>query len=139
MTLLPLATCDAVLHKIDLPANKSKFNYFKTPPYPSTTDNVRELKEWLLDQFVTTIFNNSGKFPTMSSLPAHIHLKEGATPKVKHNPIPVLYYYKEEVKKPSGMMSKGKSSSPYQMGPPLIGVVLQRKMGNQGEQWATNI
>ena len=31
--------------------------------------------------------------------PAHIHLKEGATPKAKHNPIPVPYHNKEEVKK----------------------------------------
>ena len=31
--------------------------------------------------------------------PAHIYLKESATPKAKHNFIPVPYHYKEEVKK----------------------------------------
>ena len=35
----------------------------------------------------------------MSSSPAHIHLKDGAIPKAKHNPIPVPYHYREEVKK----------------------------------------
>ena len=52
-----------------------------------------------MDRFATTVFNNSGKFPAISSPAAHIHLKEGATPKAKHNPILVPYHYKEEVEK----------------------------------------
>ena len=75
------------------------FNNPKTPPYLPTSDTIQKLKEWVLDQFATTVFNNSVKFPAMSSPPAHIHLKESATPKAKHNPIPVPYYYKEKVKK----------------------------------------
>ena len=98
MTSLPSATCNAIHHKIDPPANKTNFNNPKTPPYLPTSENIQKLKEWLLDQFATTVFNNSGKFPAMSGPPAHIHLKEGATPKAKHNLIPVPYHYKEEVK-----------------------------------------
>ena len=84
---------------IDPPANKTKFNNPKTPLYLPTSENIQKLKEWLLDQFAATVFDNSGKFPAMSSSPAHIHLKEVATPKAKHNLIPVSYHYKEEVKK----------------------------------------
>ena len=99
MTSLPSATCNAIHHKIDPPINKTKFNNPKTQPYLPTSENIQKLKEWLLDQFATTVFNNSGKFPAMSSTPTHIHLKEDATPKAKHNPIPVPYHNKEEVKK----------------------------------------
>ena len=35
----------------------------------------------------------------MSGPPAHIHLKDVAIPKAKHNPIPIPYHYREEVKK----------------------------------------
>ena len=99
MTSPLLATCDAIHHKINPPANKTKFNYPKTPLYPPTGENIQKLKEWLLDQFAITVFNNSRIFPAMSGPPAHIYLKEGATPKAKHKPILVPYHYKEEVKK----------------------------------------
>ena len=55
--------------------DKLKFDYPKTPPYPLISENIQNLKQWLLDQFATTMFNKSGKFP-----PAHIHLKDGAIP-----------------------------------------------------------
>ena len=48
-----------------------------------------------MDQFATTVFNKSGKFPAMSGSPAHIHLNDGAIPKTK----PVPYHYRDEVKK----------------------------------------
>ena len=91
-------TCDAIHpgthpHKTE----KLKFDYPKTSPYPLTSENIQNLKKWLLDQFATTVFNKSGKSPAMSSPPAHIHLKDGAIPKAKHNPIPVPYHYSEEV------------------------------------------
>ena len=104
MTSPPSKICEAIRpdiqrHNIQNPAKTPKFDYPKTPPYPPNNSNIQKLKEWLLDNFATTVFNNSGKFPAMSGPPAHIHLKEGATPKAKHNPIPVPYHYKEEVKK----------------------------------------
>ena len=34
----------------------------------------------------------------MSGPAAHIHLKEGTVPKARHNPIPVLFHFKEPVK-----------------------------------------
>ena len=100
MTSLILVTCDSIhpgtqTHKTDKP----KFEYPKTPPYPPTHESIQNLKKWLLDQFATTVFNKSGKFPVMPGSPAHIHFKDGVIPKAKYNPIPVLYHYREEVKK----------------------------------------
>ena len=67
------------VNKIDLPTNKHKFIYPKTPPHPPTSEKIEKLEKWLLDQFATATFNNSRKFPAMSDPPAHIHLKEGST------------------------------------------------------------
>ena len=88
--------CDAVYpdiqhHKIFPPANKHFF-FPKTPPSPPTNENIKKLKKWQLNQFATTAFNNSRKFPVMFGPLAHIHLKEGSTPKAKHSPIPLLYH-----------------------------------------------
>ena len=72
-------TCNAVHpdpqnHKIEPPANRHKSEYPKTPPFPITSDNIEKLKQCLFDQFVTTVYTNSGKFPAMSSSPAYIYL-----------------------------------------------------------------
>ena len=71
-------------------------------PYPPTIENVPKLKEWLLKAFETTAFNKinkDGKFPfLLAGPPAHIHLKEGAIPKARHNPIPVPFHMKKAVK-----------------------------------------
>ena len=93
MTLPPSVTCDAIhpnpqQHKIDPPANKHKSNYPKSPLYPPTGENIQKLKK-----------KKNGCWINLPPPPAHIHLKEGSTPKAKHNPIPVLYHYKEEVRK----------------------------------------
>ena len=93
-------TCDTIHpgtqpHKTDKP----KFDYSRTPPYSPTNESVQDLKKWLLDQFATTVFNKSGKFPAMPGPPAHIHLKDDAILKAKHNRIPVPYHYRDEVKK----------------------------------------
>ena len=78
-------------HQTDPSANKHKSEHPKNPPFPPTSENIEILK-WLLDQFTTTVFNNSGKFPAIPSL------KEGSIPKAKNNTIPVLYHYKEQVR-----------------------------------------
>ena len=49
MTAPPSVTCDAIHHKINPPANKTKFNNPKTPPYPPTSENIQKLKEKLLN------------------------------------------------------------------------------------------
>ena len=43
-------------------------------------------------------FNEDRVFPVMSSSAAHIHLKEGAVLKARHNPIPVPFHFKEPVR-----------------------------------------
>ena len=97
---------------------KTSSNYPKTPPFSPTSENVPKLKEWLLERFATTVFNSSGKFPAMSGPPAHIHLKEGSTPKARHSPIPVPYHYKEQVKEALWEDVKRGIISPVPIGTP---------------------
>ena len=97
---------------------KTNSNYPRTPPFSPTSENVPKLKEWLLERFATTVFNSSGKFPAMSGPPAHIHLKEGSTPKTRHNPIPVPYHYKEQVKEALWEDVKRGIISPVPIGTP---------------------
>ena len=68
------------------------------PPYPPTEENVTKLKEWLLDEFATTAFNNEGEFPFLSGPDGRIHLREDAVPWARHAPIPVQFHFKEAVK-----------------------------------------
>ena len=118
--------CDAVhseppLSEVDLSEKqktKTNSNYPRTPPFSPTSENVHKLKKWLLERFANTVFNSSGKFPTMSGPPAHIHLKEGSTPKARHNPIPVPYHYKEQVKEALWEDVKRGIISPVPIGTP---------------------
>ena len=71
-------------------------------PFPALKENIPRLKQWLLDSFKDTAFcktNDNGKFPTLVGPPAHIHLKEGAIPRARHNPIPVPFHMKDAVKR----------------------------------------
>ena len=68
------------------------------PPFPTTEDNIGKLKCWLLEKFAKTAFNKDGVFPAMSVPAAHIHLKEGAVPKARHNPIPVPFHFKVPIR-----------------------------------------
>ena len=68
------------------------------PQNPPTVENIGKIKSWLLENFSKTTFNNDGVFPAMSAQAAHIHLKEGAVPKVRPNPIPVPFHFKEPVR-----------------------------------------
>ena len=75
VTSPPSVTCDAIHpgtrpHKTDKP----KFDYPRTPLYLLTGQSIQDLKKWLSDQFATIVLKKSGKFPAMSSPPAHIHL-----------------------------------------------------------------
>ena len=69
-----------------------------TLPVPPTAENIDKLKQTLIDTFKDTVFNTSGAFPAMDTIPATIHLKEDNTPHANHTPIPVPYHWKEEVK-----------------------------------------
>ena len=67
-------------------------------PFQATDDNVMNLKNYLIQTFKYTVFNKSGAFPAMETIPAHIHLNENAIPHAQHVPIPVPYHWKEQVK-----------------------------------------
>ena len=67
-------------------------------PFHATGENIPKLEQYLLDQFHNTTFNCSAPFPTMSSSPAHIHLKDGAIPYSCHTPISVPLHWKGQVK-----------------------------------------
>ena len=59
MTLPPSPTINSVTcngvcpdpqhHKIDPQANRHKSEYHKTSPFPPTNENIKKLKQWLLD------------------------------------------------------------------------------------------
>ena len=68
------------------------------PPFPATEENIGKLKSWVLEKFAKMTFNKDGLFPAMSGPAAHIHLKEGAVPKARHNLIPVPSHLKEPVR-----------------------------------------
>ena len=111
-SLIDPIRCDAAhskprLSEVDLSEKqktKTNSNYPRTPSFSPTRENVPKLKEWLLERVATTVFNSRGKFPAMSGPPAHIHLKEGSTPKARHNPIPDAFIRKE---KPEDANSSG--------------------------------
>ena len=67
-------------------------------PFPPTEENIPKLKQYLLDQFSETTFNQSIPFPEMNAPAAHIHLKPNAEPYARHTPIPVPFHWKEAVK-----------------------------------------
>ena len=59
-----------------------------------------------------------GKIYQNGFSPAHIHLKEGSTPKARYNPIPVPYHYKEQVKEALWEDVKRGIISPVPIGTP---------------------
>ena len=67
----------------------------KRLPFPPTEQNIRRLKNWLLEYFAETAFKNNGEFLPMSGPAAHIHLKEGAVPKARYSPVPMPFHFKE--------------------------------------------
>ena len=67
-------------------------------PFPATNENISNLKNHLIESFKNTVFDKSGALPAMETIPAHIHLKEEATPHAHHVPIPVPYHWKKQVK-----------------------------------------
>ena len=69
-----------------------------TLPFPPTAENIPKLEQFIREKFANSAFNRSGVFPSISSPPAHIHLKPNAIPYARHTPIPVPFHWKSEVK-----------------------------------------
>ena len=70
-----------------------------TIPYAPTEENIDKLKEWLIDRFSDTVFNDSRKpFPAMDCKPHHIHIKDNAPPFAVHSPIPIAHHWRNDVK-----------------------------------------
>ena len=67
-------------------------------PYSPTEENIPKLEQFLISQFKDTAFNKSGPLPMMTGPPAHIHLKENATPYVRHTPVPIPFHWKHAIK-----------------------------------------
>lgn len=71
----------------------------KELPFPATVENVGRLKQYILDSFASSAFNNAAPFPVLTGPPGHIHLKEGAAPYARHVPIPVPFHLRDATKK----------------------------------------
>ena len=72
----------------------------RTLPFPATKENIPKLKQWLIDHFARTTFNNDKTtyFPKMTGVPkAHIHLKPDAKPFARHTPNTVPIAWKPAV------------------------------------------
>lgn len=69
-------------------------------PFAPTDENVPKLKEWLLDAFASSAFNQCPhqELPTMTGEPIKLHLKDNAVPYAAHTPIPVPHHWKKQVK-----------------------------------------
>ena len=67
-------------------------------PIPPIPENVNKLENYIRQNFSSSAFNRSAPFPSMSTKPAHIHLKANAVPYARHSPIPVAHHWKAEIK-----------------------------------------
>ena len=103
----------------------------KKLPFPPTVQNIPRLKEWLLQHFTSTSFRKKGEFPPMSG-------PEGAVPKVRHNPIPVPFHFKEPVKQGLWEDVKRGIITPVPVGMPTdwcsTMVITAKKMASHKEQ-----
>ena len=110
----------------------------KKLPFPSTEQNIPRLKEWLLQHFTSISFRKNGEFPPMSGPAAHIHLKEGAVPKARHNLIPVPFHFKEPVRQALWEEVKRGIITPVPIGMPTdwcsTMVITIKKMASHEEQ-----
>ena len=97
-------TQDPCSHVIVPPTTK---NVKRTPPpskpqnlpYEPISENIPKLKQYIIDSFASSAFNNTATpFPAPSTPPAQIHLKPNALPYAIHTPITVPHHFKAEVK-----------------------------------------
>ena len=65
---------NAVSPKSDAPTRPNNL------PFPATEENIPKLRDHLVTKFSTSVFNKATPFRAMNCKPAHIHLKEDATP-----------------------------------------------------------
>ena len=101
-------------------------------PHPPTVENVPLLKQYILDSFKNSAFNNDPPFPTMNAKPAHIHLKPDAIPHAVHSPIPVPEHWKSETKAQldrdvdRGIIKKVPIGTPVEWCAPMV--VVEKKL-----------
>ena len=94
------------------------------PPRPVLLpENVPKLESFIRNQFASSAFNRLSPFPSMSTTPAHIHLKPDATPYARNSPIPVPHHWKDTIKLDSIGTLRGALLSQCQLDHPLNGAV----------------
>ena len=69
-------------------------------PFAPTDDNIAKMKDWLLDRFATSTFNQCTHqpLPAMSGPPMEIHLVDNAVPRNVSTPASVPLHWQEQVK-----------------------------------------
>ena len=67
-------------------------------PFPCTQENIPKMKDFLLDYYKFSVFNNQSEdpLPEMAGPPLEIHIEETATPFVCHKPTPVPIHWDEQ-------------------------------------------
>ena len=71
-----------------------------TLPMPATSENVEKLRQWLVDTFSATAFNQCDhqQIPELTGTPMDIKVKKDETPIAVYTPIPVAHHWKKQVK-----------------------------------------
>lgn len=89
-------------HEVDVKISTTK-NIPAKPssiPFPPTEENIVHLEDYIKQAFADSTFNQMPPFPAMANtVPAKIHLKEGAIPYTKSIPIPVPLHWRDVIKK----------------------------------------
>ena len=69
-------------------------------PMPATSENCDNLRQWLIDAFASTGFNQCAhqQIPKLTGKPMDIEMKPNVTPVAVHTPIPVPHHWKKQVK-----------------------------------------
>ena len=62
--------------------------------FPAKEENVDNLKQFLIESFNNTVFDTTGSFPAMETIPATIHFKQDTSTST----IPVPYNWKRKLK-----------------------------------------
>ena len=89
-------------------------------PYPPTEENIPKLKDYLVKQFKSLVFDKATPFKTMNCPPAHIHLKADAVPYATHSPIPIPLHWKGEVKDQLDRDVRDGVIEPVPIGEPVV-------------------
>ena len=69
-------------------------------PFEPTTENVEQMKKWILDKYISSVFNQCPHqlLPNMDGPPISFHVADNARPVKLNTPAPVPLHWQDKVK-----------------------------------------